>query len=651
MTAVIGTFSFLNGENGFNALDLNRTSYKKALELEHKGEYKNAYYAFKKVATFYPAYDAVLYHQSDCAAKIEDEKTAIKKLENLIDKYPKSKLLPAAYYKLGQAYFRTGRYTSSERTFRKLAKKYPNSDYRIAAYYYVGLLNKKKNPTYAVSLWKEYLKLSPEGRFGVECIKELQKIKAPLSNTDRINIGIAYYFAGHPLSAINQLKNLPVNKSWYYLAQCYVKTGQNANATETVKKGITYYSRNFSQDDLQEMVKLYVRLNPKPKLESWQDAVYLTCNTSVHDYALYNLAKVSPKDKSVGIYNCIISNYPNSDFASESLWELMWNAYKSHNYNKAIHIANVHRTKFKNSVASAKVLFWTGKILEKQGQRHEAGRYYDEILQNYNINYYAFRANGRKRALMHLRDTLWGTKPSNRLCDTFYNIKTPVSGLEIKKTYGDSFWELLQVGDYDLIEDYKIQNKALISWISYQKDLPTKSCLLARNIIDAESPNPNVDEEICKLAFPLHYTEEVNYWGKRNRMDSAIIISVLKEESYFNPKAVSNSDAYGLMQLLPSTAAHICSKRGIFYKGKNSLFNPETNIQLGSTYLRSLYDETGSMLYAVASYNAGPGAVNKWLKENQTRDIDEFIEDIPYQETQNYVRKVYRSYWCYSRMY
>lgn len=651
MTAVIGTFSFLNGENGFNAVDLNRTSYKKALELEQKGEYKNAYYAFKKVAAFYPAYDAVLYHQSDCAAEIEDEKTAIKKLETIIDKYPKSKLTPAAYYKLGQAYYRTGMHTSAERTFRKLAKKYPDSEYRIAAYYYVGLLNRKKNPSYAISLWKEYLKLSPQGRFGVECGRELQKINAPLSNADRINIGIAYYFAGHPSQTINRLQNLPINKSWYYLAQSYFQTGQNDKARETIQKGITYYSRNFSQDELQEMVKLYTRLNPKPKLDSWRDASALTRNTPVHDYALYNLARVSPQGEAVGIYNFIISNYPNSDFASESLWELMWNAYKARNYNKALHIAEIHRKKFKNFAASPKVLFWSGKILEKQGHRHEAGKYYDEVLNNYNMNYYAFRANGRKRALMHFRDTLWMTKPSNRLSDAFYNIKVPVSGAEIRKTYGDSFWELLQVGDYGLIEDYNVQDKALTSWVSHQKNLPTKSCLLARNITDSAYPNPDLDEEICKLAFPLHYVEEVNYFGKLNRMDSAIIISVLKEESYFNPKAVSNSNAYGLMQLLPSTAAHIAGRRGIAYSGKRSLFDPETNIRLGSTYLRSLYDDTGSMLYAVASYNAGPGAVQKWLNENKTNDMDEFIEDIPYDETQNYIKKVYRSYWCYSRMY
>lgn len=651
MTAIIGTYSILGGESLFTPPNLNRNFYKEALELENKGEYKNAYYTYKKISSFYSAYDAVLYHQADCAAKIEDEKTAIKKLQTLIDKHPKSQLVPNAYYKLGQAYFRTGKHTSAERTFRKIAKKYPNSDYKIASYYYVGLLNKKKNPSYAISLWKEYLKLTPSGHFAIPCARELQKINAPLTNNDRTNIGIAYYLAGRPSQAISHLQNIPQNKTWYYLAKSYVETHQNAQASDIIKKGLLYYSRNQSKDNLQEMVKLHTRLNPKPKLDSWKEVAVFTQNTKVHDYTLYNLAKLSPKNEATVLYNRVIITYPDSDFASESMWELMWNAYKAHNFDRALALSQRHQEKFQNTSASPKVLFWTGKILERQGKKRAAGRYYDKILDNYNTSYYAYRANGRKLALMHLGDTLWKTKASNRLNDSFYNINIPYKASEIKEKYGNSFWELLQIGDYELISDYKVEDTALESWINHKKDLPSKSCLLARNAIDEKYPNPDTNEEICKLAFPLHYTEEINHFAKKNRIDSAIVISILKEESYFNPKAASSSDAYGLMQLLPSTAAHIANRKGLSYTGKKCLFDPQTNIKLGSTYLKSLYDDSGNMLYAVASYNAGPGAVQKWLSQSKTYDMDEFVEDIPYQETQTYVKKVFRSYWCYSRMY
>lgn len=648
---LIGVYTSISGNSLFSPNDLNRSSYRKALELEQKGEYKNAYYAFKKVSAFYAAYDAVLYHQAECAVNIEDEKTAIKKLETLINQCPNSKLAPVAYYKLGQAYVRTGQPNRAEKTFKKLAKKYPDSEYKIASYYYLGKIKKKENPAYAISLWKKYLTLSPSGRFGIECIHELQETGATLSNTDRINIGIAYYYAGKYSSAINQLQNLPIAKSWYYLAKSYNQKNQNDKAKDTIKKGLIYYSKSFPQDNLQEMVRLYARLTPKPKLETWQELELITKNSQVHDCALYNLAKASPRNRADFMYNQIVNAYPDGDFAPEAMWELFWSAYKKHNYAKAIKIAKIHEQRFENAASSAKILFWKGKALEKQGRKHEAAKNYDKVLKNYNISYYAFRANGRKKALSYRKDTKWLTHHSNRLNDTFYSVKMPYSRLEICTKYTETCWELLKIGDYDLLSTYEIDDNVLSSWINSQKGLPSKSCLLARNFADKQFPNPDINDDVCRLAFPLHYSEKINHIAHKNRLDSAIVISLIKEESCFNPKAVSGSNACGLMQLLPSTASYIASKRGIIYSGRSMLFNPEKNIRLGSNYLKYLYDNTGNMLYAVASYNAGPGAVQKWLKESKTSDPDEFVEDIPYQETQDYVKKVYRSYWCYSRLY
>lgn len=648
---LIGVYNSMSGNGFLNANNSSRSSYHEALQLEHQGEYKNAYYAFKKVSSFYAAYDAVLYHQSDCAAHIADEKTAIKKLETLISKCPNSKLLPAAYYKLGQAYVRTNQPRRAEKIFKKLAKKYPDSEYKIASYYYVGKIKKKDNPAYAISLWKKYLELAPSGRFGVECADELKKTGASLSNSDRINIGIAYYFAGQNSNAINQLQNLPTNKSWYYLAKSYNAKHQNDKALAVIKKGLMYYSKNFPMDNLQEMVRLYARMTPKPKLETWQELDLITRNSPVHDYVLYNLAKVSPRNKANFMYNQILNCHPNGELASEAMWELFWEAYKSHNYGQALRMAKMHEQRFDNADSSAKILFWKGKVLEKRGKKHEAIKSYDKVLKNYNTSYYAFRANGRKRALSYRRDTMWLTHQSNRLNDTFYSIKIPYSKLEICRKYGESCWELLKIGDYELISDYGIDDNILSSWINYQKGMSSKSCLQARNILEKQFPQPDINDDVCKLAFPLHYTEEINHIAHKNRIDSAIVISLLKEESCFNPKAVSVSNACGLMQLLPSTASYIAGKRGLTYTGRSMLFNPEKNIRFGSNYLKYLYDNTGNMLFAVASYNAGPGAVQKWLNERTSSDLDEFVEDIPYQETQDYVKKVYRSYWCYSRLY
>lgn len=647
----ISAYLFFGNSNFLNAPSLDRNFYKNALELEQKGEYKNAYYAFKKVSPFYCAYDGVLYHQADCAAKIEDEKTAIKKLETLITKFPKSKLLPTAYYRLGQAYMRTGKIKSAEKIFQKIAKKYPDSEYKIAAYYYVGTINKKKNLPYSISLWKKYIELSPSGRFGVECINELKACNAVLNNEDTLNIAITYYLSERYGSAIEQFQMISIQKSWCYLAKCYVKTGQKDKALEIIKTGLTQYAKYTPKDDLAEIVKLYSNINPKTKVETWSELSTLSPNTQVHDYALYSLAKVSPDEQSMSIYEEIIKEYPHGDFASESMWEMIWDNYKHKKYKQALKLSKTHRHKFKNTNASAKVLFWTGKIFEKQGKKQQALNCYNEVLENYNTSYYAFRANGRIKGLKNKKDPMWSINNRNRLNDSIFNIKNPYPAYKIYARYGREFLELVEIGDFELVSAYDIDDELLDSWVDFKKGESSTSCLKARNIIDEKYPDPAINNEICKLAFPLHYVEEINIASRRNRLDAAIIISIIKEESHFNPEIKSPADAFGLMQLLPSTAAHIARRNGLNYTKSSDLLKPKTNIKLGSAFLKSLYNDSGNMLYAVASYNAGPGAVRKWINNYRSNDLDAFVEDIPYAETQNYVKKVYGSYWCYKRLY
>ena len=127
ISAILCLYFALVDTFAFDKININRGFYKDALALEKNKEYKQAYYAYKKVSPMYCAYDAVLYHQSLCASKIEDEKTAIKKLETLVGKYPNSRLAPSAHYRLAQAYLRGDEDVKAKRTFKKIISKYPDT--------------------------------------------------------------------------------------------------------------------------------------------------------------------------------------------------------------------------------------------------------------------------------------------------------------------------------------------------------------------------------------------------------------------------------------------------------------------------------------------------------------------------------------------
>jgi len=154
-----------------------------------------------------------------------------------------------------------------------------------------------------------------------------------------------------------------------------------------------------------------------------------------------------------------------------------------------------------------------------------------------------------------------------------------------------------------------------------------------------------IKEGIDFYKYPLAYSEIVFDTSKAFGIDPFLVIAIMREESHFNPKIVSNAGAYGLMQLMPVTAKKVGNVTKV-----NELFDEEKNIYLGIKYLSDLQKKYSRIEHIIAAYNAGEKAVDLWL-QNSYRDTDEFIEDIPYNETRNYVKKVLRTYYMLKSLY
>ncbi|MBE7090266.1 MAG: lytic transglycosylase domain-containing protein [Clostridiales bacterium] len=151
-----------------------------------------------------------------------------------------------------------------------------------------------------------------------------------------------------------------------------------------------------------------------------------------------------------------------------------------------------------------------------------------------------------------------------------------------------------------------------------------------------------------RMMYPLKYQEYVSYYGEAFNVDNALIYSVIREESGFNEKAISEKGAKGLMQITDSTAEYIANLLG---KKNYDLFDAKTNIEFGVFYLRYLtnrFSDTKSML---ASYNAGEGRVREWLKDERYSQDGKTLSKIPYEETERYVEKTYKSFIKYRKLY
>ncbi len=150
---------------------------------------------------------------------------------------------------------------------------------------------------------------------------------------------------------------------------------------------------------------------------------------------------------------------------------------------------------------------------------------------------------------------------------------------------------------------------------------------------------------ILKKIYPIEYCELVEQYANEFSLDKNLVYAVIKVESNFDPQAVSVVDAKGLMQLMDETAEE-CNRLGKFgYNIPEDIYSPDCNIHLGCSYISRLFDKYGDMRLAVAAYNAGVGNVDKWLKE------DSELENIPYKETRNYVKKVFSAFERYNSLY
>lgn len=149
--------------------------------------------------------------------------------------------------------------------------------------------------------------------------------------------------------------------------------------------------------------------------------------------------------------------------------------------------------------------------------------------------------------------------------------------------------------------------------------------------------------------YPLAYREQVQDWAEQRALNPLLVMALMRQESRFQPQIRSIAGAVGLMQVLPETGDWIAEQLQL---EKFSLERPDDNLKLGTWYLDYTHrNYQGNSMLAIASYNAGPGNVDTWIAQYTLGDPDVFIENIPFPETQNYVKAVFENYWNYLRLY
>ena len=159
---------------------------------------------------------------------------------------------------------------------------------------------------------------------------------------------------------------------------------------------------------------------------------------------------------------------------------------------------------------------------------------------------------------------------------------------------------------------------------------------------------------ILKIIYPRTYEEAVLIYSEEYGVDDNLILALIKAESNFDANAISNRNAIGLMQLMEETAKDVANQNGIELDDENieqELCDVYKNVQIGTCYIAALLKRYENKEIALAAYNAGIGTVDNWIDKGIIKADGSDIENIPYKETNYYVRKILRDYEFYNNLY
>jgi soluble lytic murein transglycosylase len=397
-----------------------------------------------------------------------------------------------------------------------------------------------------------------------------------------------------------------------------------------------------NRNDLDEQTSIVERMKKDFPQSQWlAEAVFSSGN-------MYLLRKDYPR--AAEYYSYLADHFSSNKNASAAHWRAGWLNYRLANYPVAERMFDEQIHTFAGTPETASALYWRGRLYEAQDKNPaQAAANYRTIVRVYPHFFYAQMA---RRRLTALGSTEAATAPE------LDQIKTP----ELP-TLADSFPEdsphlakaklLANAGMNDYIPREIAADPDSGSWsalaeaqiyASYGETYRAMKALKRALPGAASASIQSIPLPYWHILFPEPYWSIIKTESAKNDLDPYLVASLIRQESEFNPSVISYANAWGLMQLLPSVGKSLAKQEGMAHFQTFQLLDPETNIRLGTRYLKQTLDHFGGVPeYALAAYNAGDSRVEDWQAAGPYSGIDEFIESIPFTQTREYVQAILRN--------
>ncbi|HUI56446.1 MAG TPA: transglycosylase SLT domain-containing protein [Bryobacteraceae bacterium] len=479
-----------------------------------------------------------------------------------------------------------------------------------------------------------------ETRAFLQAAAEYRSLADQLSGVERdqarVRVGAVEYLKGNVPKAYPYLRGLelpdsdPDAERLYYLLEC---------------------ARHLTDDD--EIKSALSRLEQHYPRSVWRLKAIIS--------AANRFLLVNQPDEFVPLYRTVYQDFPAALEAAVSHWKVTFQAYL-HNQPDAASLLEEHVRRYPVHATAGAALYFLGRHFEQADDPASARACYQRLASAFENHYYALLARQR------LAQLAGSANPPSTEITQFLSSLTlpPPRPVPAEATHSTTVRiersRLLRAAGLADFADSELRfgartdgQPALLGMeMASAADAPHS----AMHVMKAMAPEylnlpiQAAPRKFWELLFPIPYRAELDQTAREHAVDPFLLAGLIRQESEFDPQALSPANAYGLTQVRPVTGRQFARQAGVKRLSNRMLFQPATNLKIGTSIFRSMLDQNGGHVEeTLAAYNAGPNRLATWLSWSQYREPAEFVESIPFTETRDYVQAVLRNADLYRRLY
>lgn len=363
-----------------------------------------------------------------------------------------------------------------------------------------------------------------------------------------------------------------------------------------------------------------------------------------------------------------VRTYPDGDMASDAHWLFVRENFHNKEYDKVVAYVDALTDPGEQDLYSrGRLAYFRARALQLLGRDADARTAYGAVVRDNPMGYYALFALNRLAQMIDAKGDDICAVAEGALCNAIQTTAGQPISVDPELANNAAFRRgkaFLQVSldGFAQLEFQRLRGKVgddaeklwtLAALLDAAGAYPYSHNIARRDIPEWETFYPDRERaQRWQVGYPAPFESEVRDWAKKRELPAELVWGIMREESGFNPRIRSWAGAIGLMQVMPGTARVAARKDGYDDFSTSDLTNPDAALRIGTAYLDDLADRAKDHpVLMIAGYNGGWGNVSKWLADPDSRDLDLWVEDIPYGQTRNYTKRVLRSMWVYSWLY